>query len=132
MGVDSKEVRHHYRRMLISGLTYGLGLLAGTLIFIVIRNNIELSLPQQETSETAVLLSGLLIAYLIYGLAAAIGGFGGGLTLPVVGHSHRRWRYAWQSAFCYGLLYSAWLKNVIWMIGSISGLFPLGCTRRIP
>jgi hypothetical protein len=33
MGVDSKEVRHHYRRMLISGLTYGLGLLAGTLIF---------------------------------------------------------------------------------------------------
>ena len=74
----------------------------------------------RASPDISTLLAGLLLAYLIYGLGAAFGGFGGGLTLTVVGRSRGRWGYAWQSAVCYALLYSGMIFTTILVFSLIS------------
>jgi len=92
----------------------------GRSLFILIRNNSEWSRPRQEASSVGIFLTGLFFAYLVYGLGSALGGFTGGLTLTVVGGSHGRWGYAWQSAVCYALLYSGFIFSTILAISLLS------------
>jgi hypothetical protein len=106
--------------MLVSGLAYGVGLLLGTTVSILIANAIEFSLRRREASDFGVFLLGLLLAYLIYGLGGAIGGFCGGLTLPVAGKPRGRWGYAWQSAGGLALLWGGFLFTTILVISVFS------------
>ena len=65
-------------------LAYGLGLVLGQTLGFIVADSVSLVARPDQESGTNFLLTGILLALLIYGLSGAIGGFVGGWSLPVV------------------------------------------------
>ena len=86
------------RQILSSGLAYGLGLMFGSALQLLIAGYVSFAPGRDQESDVNFLLVGVLLAFLITALSGGIGGFIGGWTLPVVDRPRGRWGYAWQSA----------------------------------
>ena len=86
------------RQALRSGLAYALGLALGSLLQLIIVNNVPFSPDRDQGTDPNLIVVGVLIAFLAAALAGGIGGAIGGRLLPVVGEPKVRWGYSWQGA----------------------------------
>ncbi len=112
----------HISKSLRSGLAYGLGLALGNLFSAFIFNNVSMEWLASEGSGRLIL--GIILAFVIAGIAGAIGGFSGGMTLYTVRRSRGRWGYAWRSALVFGFGYGLMLFPlglVISLLGFYAG-----------
>jgi hypothetical protein len=90
--------RFPLQHFLGSGLAYGLGLVLGSALQLIIVNYVSFAPGRDQEAGVGFLLLSVLLAFLIAGLAGGIGGFIGGRSLPVAGGPKGRWGYAWQGA----------------------------------
>lgn len=108
------------RQALVSGVAYGVGLVLGNVIFYSLFQSLSLDnlSPQLQAQRTLI---GVFIAFITFGLSGALGGFIGGLTLPVVDRPRKYWGYAWQSAFSLGMVFGSIPLLLILGFSLISG-----------
>ena len=86
------------RQILSSGLAYGLGLMFGSALQLLIAGYVSFAPGRGQESDINFLLVGVLLAFLITAIMGGIGGFIGGWTLPAVERPRGRWGYAWPGA----------------------------------
>ena len=98
----------NWRRIAITGLAYGGGLMAGNIVSQILFNVISPDV-YGALGEAARLIIGLVLVMLIMGLGGAIGGFLGGWTLPVIGEPKGKYGFAWRSAISLGIVYGIFL-----------------------
>jgi len=117
----ASEVRTeiNWRGITITGLAYGGGLLVGNIISQILFKVISAE-PYGSLGEAARLIIGILIVMLISGLGAAIGGFLGGWTLPVIGERKGKYGFAWRSAFSVGVVYGIFLLLVVFGLSALT------------
>jgi phosphatidylserine/phosphatidylglycerophosphate/cardiolipin synthase-like enzyme len=85
-----------------SGLIYGVGLLVGAGLASLLFKVVTLE-RFADLSEAVRLLIGVVLAFVIAGLAGAVGGLAGGYSLPRPDKNRPRWGYAWRSAISVGI-----------------------------
>ena len=105
-------MKPRWLQAVISGLAYGLGLVAGSVVSELIALGIR---PERFLSgEQGVrLVQGILLAFVLAGLGGFFSGFTGGWTLPVVGRAKGRWGYAWESGITFGVGYGVLIFPVL-------------------
>jgi len=108
------------RQALVSGVAYGVGLVLGNLIFYPLFQSLSLDNLSTRLQAYRTLI-GVFIAFITFGSGGALGGFIGGLTLPVLERPRKYWGYAWQSAFSLGLAFASIILLLILMFSLISG-----------
>ncbi|UCG23122.1 MAG: hypothetical protein JSW55_13280 [Chloroflexota bacterium] len=109
----------NWRGIAITGLAYGGGLMAGNIVAQILFSLIS-PLPYGWLGEAARLLIGILVVMIVTGSGAAIGGFLGGWTLPVIGKPMGKYGYAWRSALSVGLVYGTFLVVAVFAISSLT------------
>jgi len=95
------NLKQHHRNALKSGLAYGLSLVLGNIIAVILFNIVTLDAFRRDGDIVRIII-GLLFAFVIMGIAGAIAGFGGGYTLEMVHRPRGRVGYAWRSALSFG------------------------------
>jgi len=116
------------RRALIrGGLAYGGGLLLGHGISFIL---FKFASPKAFTSgnDALAIVVGLLLAFLITGIGALVGGFIGGYTLSPVGVGKGRWGYAWRSGVTFGIGYGL----LLFPVGLIVSLLSFADIENVP
>lgn len=94
-----------FKQALKAGLSYGLGLVAGGLLSILL---FKIPGPIFDTNlieQAKVVLVGFLLAFVIIGVSHGLAGFIGGRNLPVLNDRHSRFNYGWKSGLTMALLY---------------------------
>ena len=104
-----------------SGLAYGVGLTLGAMFagFLFRVTRLELF---TDFEAGARLLIGLILAFVIAGLAGVIGGFAGGYSLIQIDQGRPRWGYAWRSAISIGIPFGLSLYPIL-MIFSLLAFY---------
>ena len=99
----ASEVRTaiNWRGITKTGLAYGGGLMVGNIVSQLLFNVLSPK-PYGSLDEEARLIIGIVLVMFITGLGGAIGGFLGGLTLPVIGETKGKYSFAWRSAISVG------------------------------
>ena len=97
------EMRQSYKQALITGLAYGLGLLLGNAISVLIFAYFpaEIFLTGNPVGR---LVRGILCAFVISGAGSVVGGSIGGRALPPVGFGVRHRGYIWRSGISFGIV----------------------------
>jgi phosphatidylserine/phosphatidylglycerophosphate/cardiolipin synthase-like enzyme len=120
-------ITQRLKSSLPTGLAYGFGLAAGSIVAQLIFLSVRL--PEQPLLGNAGLrlVVGVLLIFAIAILGGGIGGFIGGWTLPMVGRIRGRWGYAWHSALSLGLPFGTALYLLVFIfyiliVGDRSGL----------
>jgi MFS family permease len=114
-----EKFRPHLTPTLKSGLAYGGGLALGNLIAALIFSVVSLE-RFSPGNDVMRLVTGILLAFLISGLGAAVGAFLGGYTLPMVDPPKGKWNYAWKSAVTLGVIYGVLLYPVFLVLALFS------------
>ena len=92
-----EKLKRYGPQSLRSGLAYGVGLLVGAGLSAFLFSVITLE-SISDLDEAVRLLIGVILAFVIAGLAGAVGGFAGGYSLSRLDDTRPRWGYAWRSA----------------------------------
>ena len=83
-----------------------------------------------DLNETARLLIGVILAFVIAGLGGAVGGLTGGFSLPRPDQNRPRWGYAWRSAISMGIPFGLSLYPVL-LVFSLLAFFNADAPSRI-
>ena len=98
----SAKLKRYGPQAVRSGLAYGVGLLIGAGLAAILFRVITLE-RISHLEQGARLLIGVILAFVIAGLAGGVSGFVGGYSLPRPDKSRPRWGYAWRSALSKGI-----------------------------
>lgn len=109
----------HLKQITASGLGYGLGLLVGNLLSLILFNLIPANWFLFG-NQAIRLVFGLLLAFLVSGVGGLLGGSIGGWTLPPIGQGKSRRSYAWRSGVTFGLGYGLLLFPVFLVVALLS------------
>ena len=114
-----EEIRLHHRAMLKSGLGYGLGLVSGIILSNLLFRSVNAELFTTG-NQVVRLVIGLLLAFAIYAVGAALSGATGGWMLPLAPRARGRTATVIFSALGMGVLFSMLLFPVVLVIGLMS------------
>jgi hypothetical protein len=117
--MKTQTIRSRLKSAAASGLGYGLGLAAGSVVMQLIFSSVHLPERGFFDDDTRFMI-GLLLVFAIAMLGGGIGGFVGGWTLPTVGRPRGRWGYAWHSAISLGIPYGTVLYLLVFIIFSVA------------
>jgi phosphatidylserine/phosphatidylglycerophosphate/cardiolipin synthase-like enzyme len=111
--------RTHLKQIATSGLGYGLGLLVGNLLSLILFNLIPANWFLFG-NQAIRLVFGLLLAFFVSGLGGLVGGSLGGWTLPPIGQGKSRGSYAWRSGVTFGFGYGLLLFPLFLVVALLS------------
>ena len=109
----------NWRGIIMTGLAYGGGLTAGNIFSQIIFSMLSPE-PYGYFSEGVRLIIGIGLVMIVTGIGAALGGFLGGWTLPVIGEPKGKYGYAWRSAFSTGVVYGAFLLLAVFGLSTLT------------
>lgn len=113
----------YLRQTLVTGLTFGFGLLIGNAGSLFILDWLPISFRDYSSEEAIILLGGILLALFIMGISnALVAGLPGGWTLPIVFPNRSRGRYAGSNALSVGLFYPPLVFLALFLI-SLFGFY---------
>jgi len=124
-----KKLKRYGPRALKSGLFYSAGLILGTGLAAFLFSVVTLE-RIADLNETARLLIGVILAFVIAGLGGAVGGLTGGFSLPRPDQNRSRWGYAWRSAISMGIPFGLSLYPVL-LVFSLLAFFNADAPSRI-